>query len=433
MNAIPEPVNTVVKVGNKSTTLIELVATQVAAQARIEALQDHGAELDRLNSELEDIFMDVTKMERITGELLDKCKAWIRRYIFVSDEQAVVLAAWILHTHAFDAAETTPYIHITAPDKECGKSRLMEVLEPLAANPVRSGGMTPAAMVRIIAAKRPTLFLDEMDTQLGGNKEYAETIRGVLNEGFRAKGVFYRCVGDDYEPTAFPVYSPKCIGGIGRLPHTVASRAIEIRMTRKLPGETIKAFRAREVAAAALPIKTAIEEWAARGIVTLLQGIRPAPIANLGDRQNDIVEPLLCIAQLAGDEWLQRLTESLKMIFNTVGEEDDSTGAALLTDVRAAFDDSKARFLTSTDLALELNAQEGHPWADWSNGRPMMTNQLARQLRKFRVYPTKVRFGSETVRGYRAEDFADSWARFCPEQSACSGSCSGCDKCSTAA
>jgi putative DNA primase/helicase len=204
-------------------------------------------------------------------------------------------------------------------------------------------------------------------------------------------------------------------------------------MTRKLPGETIKPFRAREVTAAALPIKTAIEEWAAKGVVTLLQEIRPASIANLGDRQNDIVEPLLCIAQLAGDEWLQRLTESLKMIFNIVGEEDDSTGAALLTDVRAAFGDSETHFLTSTDLAFELNAQEGHPWADWSNGRPMTTNQLARQLRKFRVYPTKIRLGSETVRGYKSEDFVDLWARFCPEQSACSGSCSGCDKCSTAA
>jgi len=70
-----------------------------------------------------------------------------------------------------------------------------------------------------------------------------------------------------------------------------------------------------------LPIKAAIEDWAAKGVVTVLQEIRPAPIANLGDRRNDIVEPLLCIAQLAGDEWLERLTESIEMIFNTWGRK----------------------------------------------------------------------------------------------------------------
>jgi hypothetical protein len=116
---------------------------------------------------------------RITGELLETCRAWIRSYIIVSDEQAVIMAAWTLHTYAFDAAETTPYIHITAPERACGKSRLMETLEALAAAPVRSGGMTAAALVRTIEAKRPTIFLDEMDAQLGGDKEYAEAIRGA--------------------------------------------------------------------------------------------------------------------------------------------------------------------------------------------------------------------------------------------------------------
>jgi len=106
-------------------------------------------------------------------------------YIIVTDEQAIIMAAWTLHTYVFDAAETTPYIHITAPERACGKSRLMEALEALAAAPVRSGGMTAAALVRTIEAKKPTIFLDEMDAQLGGDKEYAEAIRGILNEGFR--------------------------------------------------------------------------------------------------------------------------------------------------------------------------------------------------------------------------------------------------------
>jgi len=118
----------------------------------------------------------------------------------------------------FDAAETTPYLHITAPEKACGKSRLMEALEALSAAPIRSGGMTAAALVRTIEAKKPTIFLDEMDAQLGGDKEFAEAIRGILNEGFRKGGIFYKCVGKDFDLKGFRVYCPKCFAGIDSCP-----------------------------------------------------------------------------------------------------------------------------------------------------------------------------------------------------------------------
>ena len=160
-----------------------------------------------------------------TGDLLEICRAWIRRYIVVSEFQAIILAAWELHTYVFGTAETTPYIHITAPEKACGKSRLMEVLEALAAAPIRSGGMTAAALVRTIEAKKPTIFLDEMDAQLGGNREYAEAVRGILNEGFHKGGKFYKCNGKTHKVEEFNAYCPKCFAGIGKLPDTVASRS----------------------------------------------------------------------------------------------------------------------------------------------------------------------------------------------------------------
>src|SRR5665213_3553165 len=107
----------------------------------------------------------------VTAKLLEDCRAFIRRYIVVSEEQAVVMAAWILHTFVFDAAEFTPYIHITAPEKECGKSNLMDLLAAVAATPAQSSGTTPAALVRLADAMKPTIFIDEMDALLKGSKE----------------------------------------------------------------------------------------------------------------------------------------------------------------------------------------------------------------------------------------------------------------------
>lgn len=350
----------------------------------------------------------------ITGELLEKCRAWIWRYIIVSDEQAVIMAAWLLHTYVPDVAESTPYIHITAPEKACGKSRLMEVLEALAAAPIRSGGMTAPALVRCIDSMNPTIFLDEMDAQLGGDKEYAEAIRGILNEGFRKGGKFYKCDGKTNALREFNAYCPKCFAGIGKLPETVASRSVAIEMRRKLPGETVEPFRQKAVKAAALPIKTALEVWKARGASSLVERIQPATIDSLIDRQNDIAEPLLCIAQLAGDGWLQRVTSALQTVFKAAGVEDGSCGATLLADIRTVFDERKTDSVPSKELAECLCEIEGRPWAEWNHGKPMSANNLARQLKKHHIHSLKIRFGSGPVQGYRRGDFEDAWLRYCP-------------------
>jgi hypothetical protein len=351
---------------------------------------------------------------KITGELLETCRAWIRRYIVISEEQAIIMAAWVLHTYAFDAAETTPYIHITAPERACGKSRLMETLEALAAAPVRSGGMTAAALVRTIEAKKPTIFLDEMDAQLGGDKEYAEAIRGVLNEGFRKGGVFYKCVGKDFDLKDFHVYCPKCFAGIGQLPDTVSSRSIVIEMRRKCPGEIVEPFRQRAVKIAAAPIKANLEAWSARRAADLLQTIEPVPLTSLSDRQNDIAEPLLGIAQLAGARWLQRLTDALRTVFKASSVEDGSNGVTLLADIRAVFDERKIDAVPSKVLADSLCGVEGRPWADWNHGHGLTANNLARQLKKYSIYPQTIRLGDETPKGYRRGDFEDLWTRYCP-------------------
>ncbi len=350
----------------------------------------------------------------VTTELLETCRAWIRRYIVVSDEQAVVMAAWLLHSYALDAAETTPYIHITAPEKACGKSYLMEALEALAAAPIRSGGMTAAALVRTIHARKPTIFLDEMDAQLGGNKEYAEAVRGILNEGFRKGGKFYKCNATTHEVEDFNAYCPKCFAGIGQLPDTVASRSIRIEMRRKLPGESVEPLRQKAVRKAALPIKAKLEAWEARGAADLLCPIEPAPIAGLSDRQNDIAEPLLCIAQLAGNGWLQRLTVALRAVFKATSVEDGSLGVTLLVDIRAVLDERQTDTIPSAILAGCLCKIEGRAWAEWNHGNGMTPNNLARQLKKYSVYPQTIRVGNGTPKGYRRADFEDAWSRYCP-------------------
>ena len=349
----------------------------------------------------------------LAAELLTTIKSWITGYVIVSEEQATILAVWVLHTYVLAAADITPYLHITAAEKECGKSLLMDVLAAVACNPIRSGGMTAAALVRTVDAHEPTLFLDEMDAAMGGDKEYAEAQRCILNEGFHRGGTFYKCDGKNHDLRAFNVYCCKAFAGIGSLPDTVASRSIMIEMRRKLPTEIVKSFRHKAVRAEAAPIAAALENWG-RSAGPYLQNLTPAPIAGLGDRQNDIAEPLLAIAGLAGGEWCQSLTDALRAVYGSSSAEAASDGATLLRDIRDIFDERLTEKISSKDLAECLCGIEGRPWAEWSRGRPISPNQIARILKRFSIHPQTIRTAEGTPKGYRRADFEDAWARYCP-------------------
>ena len=129
------------------------------------------------------------------AELLENLIAFIRRFVVLSETQALLIALWIIHTHALDAADTTAYLNIHSAEKRSGKTRLLETLDLLVARPWFTGRVTSAVLVRKVAAETPTLLLDESDAAFNGNREYAEALRGVLNAGFRRGGVASLCVG----------------------------------------------------------------------------------------------------------------------------------------------------------------------------------------------------------------------------------------------
>jgi Protein of unknown function (DUF3631) len=164
------------------------------------------------------------------AELLVKLIAVIRRFVALSEAQALLIALWIVHTHALDAADTTAYLNIHSAEKRSGKTRLLEVLSLLVARAWFTGRVTAAVLVRKVAAETPTLLLDESDAAFKGDREYAETLRGVLNAGFRRGGVASLCIGQGANLTYedFPVFSPKAIAGIGTLPEELDDRAQDI-------------------------------------------------------------------------------------------------------------------------------------------------------------------------------------------------------------
>jgi hypothetical protein len=346
------------------------------------------------------------------GPLLDELAGFVRRYVVLSEAQTAAVTLWILHTHTFAAAEATPYIAITSAEPESGKTRLLEVLERLVARPLTTSNISDAALFRSISTRQPTLLFDEIDAIFGPKARDREDMRGLLNAGYRRGAPALRMGGPNKTTLEeFEVFCPKAMAGIGDpLPPTLKSRSITIRLKKRAPGERVEPFRMKESREEAAPFATALAEWA-DGAVDALADARPALPPELGDRAADVWEPLVAIADLAGEEWAARAREAAVELSTRVGEE-QSLGVLLLASCKAAFDANGDRIATA-DLISILASDEEAPWADWRrSGNPISPRALANLLRPYGIRTTTVNLGESRLKGVKREDFEDAWARY---------------------
>jgi hypothetical protein len=293
----------------------------------------------RLKTPLSQSLRSVAGADDALASALEDTMSFVRRYVVVSHAQSVAIALWTFHTHAFEAASTTPYLSITSAEMESGKTRLLETLELVVAKPWLTGRATPAVLARKIDKEQPTLLLDESDAAFKGDREYAEVLRGVLNSGHRRSGRTSICVGQGAALSYIELstFCPKAIAGIGRLPDTVASRSIAIRLKRKAPTETVGRFYQRDAEAIAEPIRLLLEslgpDYSPR-----LADARPERPRALGDRAGDSWEPLLAIADLAGGDWPDEARLAALTLSGAVeAAEGHSNGVRLLADARTIF------------------------------------------------------------------------------------------------
>ncbi|HWY84560.1 MAG TPA: hypothetical protein VNY10_21945, partial [Roseiarcus sp.] len=102
--------------------------------------------------------------DRVDGAaLLSEMTAAIRKYVIMEAGCAEAVALWTLHAHALDAFQVSPRLGITSPEKRCGKTTALDVVQSLAPRPLSTSNTSAAAIFRTIEAAQPTLLIDEAD------------------------------------------------------------------------------------------------------------------------------------------------------------------------------------------------------------------------------------------------------------------------------
>lgn len=342
--------------------------------------------------------------------MMEAVYSFLGRFVSYPSEHAQTAhALWIVHAHIMDKWESTPRLAFLSAEPASGKTRALEITELLVPNPVCAVNVSPAYLFRKVGSDAGvTILFDEIDTVFGPKARENEEIRGLLNAGHRRGAVAGRCAvrGKEIITEEIPAYSAVALAGLGWLPDTIMTRSVVIRMRRRHRDETVEPFRRRMHAPEGHEICRLIEAWAKGATVYW-----PAMPAEIQDRDADVWEPLIAVADAIGGDWPSRARAAGVAVVTASKDVEPSLGIRLLTDLRDAFGDVEE--MASKSIVQALNSLEESPWGNL-RGKPMDERGLANRLKEYGVKSRSIRVGNATPKGYRRVDFFEAWSRYLP-------------------
>ncbi|MGV8921345.1 MAG: DUF3631 domain-containing protein [Pseudomonas sp.] len=348
------------------------------------------------------------------AEVLRDVYDYVGRFVaYPSHEARIAHTLWIAHTHFMATWDTTPRIAFLSTEPGSGKSRALEVTEGLVPNPLLAVSATPAYLIRRIAEEDalPSVLFDEVDTIWGSKAPGNEELRALLNSGYRRGASAGRCVARGREIVAedFPTYCAVALAGLGSLPDTILTRSVIVRMRRRAPDERIEPYRQRVNGPEAARIRDGLARWA----LSVADHIDfPELPDGITDRDADVWEPLVAVADAAGDEWpdLARVA-AVALVAESKEGGGASLGIRLLHDLRNVF--GGAEVMSTEAILRALHEIDDAPWADL-RGKALDSRALSWRLKAYDIKPRSVRIGLSTPKGYRREDLHDAWGRYLP-------------------
>ncbi len=161
----------------------------------------------------------------------------------------VAVVLWIAHTYAPRARPTRPR---TSASTQPGERQRQDQAASNACGCWHAGGRRSSSSRpprRSIGCSRPiptrrSCSTSWMRCSATGSDKYEE-VRAIINAGHRRGAKVPRTVstGNKHEVKMFPVFGPRALAGIGKLPDTVADRSIPVRMLKKKRSEKVEKFR----------------------------------------------------------------------------------------------------------------------------------------------------------------------------------------------
>ena len=345
--------------------------------------------------------------------LLEEAVKIIEHYVDMPDGGAVAVAVWALYTWVFEVFEVTPYLIVTAPERESGKTLVTEIASYMVPRPKPVFDASAAAIYRGIAKDKPILLFDEAQ-QFLDRKTGNELVRGLLLSGYSKRFAFVeRCEGDANEIRRFRTFTPKMMNGrnLVGMDDMLTSRSIVIPMTRTTKKMPILRGDKDPVG---LDFRRKCLQLAFDNM-ELLNEADPE-MGDLKSRAADIWRPLFAVADLAGGEWPDEVRCAEKALAKATAKVSpgDTLGVELLKDCYRVFQEAgNPDRMRSEVLDQKLIELPERPWATLgAGGKPMSARRRSDILRSHSIESGTHRFedvSGESRKGYLREDFEEAW------------------------
>ena len=331
-----------------------------------------------------------------------------------TDRTAVVL--WIAHTYVYERFAHTPRLLITSAGPAMGKSELMKLVAHCSNGGQKIDGATPASLFRIkdyrnsqvlLPEEGPapmTLCLDQLDPVGQGSgdaKVEDDKLMNLLCSSTEVGASKLMSVrgepgsGKMWVPAKFEYGIPTALGKIGLIPsEALMTRAIIVRMLPETPRE-----RADQMAERKLPLPH-VRSLLHSALCTVPAVYTKAP-AGTPSRMEDIWQPLLAIARVAGPGWKTRAEATMVEM-----------AAALETPEPRAF--KLVRQAAEAVAKLEqLNISRADLWKRLGGWEKLhMDEQKMRELLQAGGLKIKtVKIHHKPMRGYAIRDIRNAAAR----------------------
>ena len=351
---------------------------------------------------------DEEDIQVIGQYLMAEARTFLSRFAVLPSDAVLDMAVlWATHTWIYRAWDYTPRLDITSVQPGSGKTQVMRLLGLLCARPVQMAQITGPAVWHLIAEREPSpIMLDEADAIFGRGGQRADLLRSILNAGYASDGNIQRVVSGHLAD--FPVFAPAMFAGLGDLPETLKDRSIVVKMERRKSGQKMERYTAKLHQDIGRKTGKLIGSWAEHIQATASTVIWEDPPAGMPDRQVDIWEPLVGIADCLGGDWPVRVREAARII--ATGSAPSGAlppSLALLSGIRDVWPEGADKMPTA-DLLRGLAA---HPLGEWDWPAARAAKELAARLRDQGVTPVPVRLGDKVLQGYRREDLETAWAK----------------------
>lgn len=353
-----------------------------------------GSMVRDLSEIAEDIFKIITKSIELS-----------------SKETARMLVLYVIMTWFIDSLLYVAYILILSDGAGCGKSSLLDSIEPLVFHPFKTSSASSAGISALMTC-RPgtTMLIDEFDN----SSIKDSTMRAIINSGNDVEGGESLRASKDTKGnyTGFDTknsFGPKIFAGLSiDYPDTFIDRCLIIKLTKAENRLVInryqrKAFDNEQIT---VDLRNLVEQCSQEYQAILYRLKLPEEFSN---RKGDKFHPLFALLKLSKNEKFRKAWYKSLLFYARSSEYNDKPVckqerfAKHVTELIKRYN-HKGEYILTKQLLDYLNAEPLEFRKEFSTiGSHFTARRVGYLLGLVNIKPTKI--PPTNVRGYRTEDF----------------------------